>query len=101
MLEKEAGLRSWRLSREADVGGKIDAIPLPEHRIAYLDYEGPVGGNRGSVTRWDFGNYQTLTESVGFLEVELQGNRLKGRATIVRRDDGNWTFECFPSPGLE
>jgi len=101
MLEKEAALRTWRLSREADAGGKIDAIPLPEHRIAYLDYEGPVGGNRGNVTRWDFGNYQTLAESVESLEVELQGNRLKGRATILRLEDGTWTFECIPSPGVE
>lgn len=28
---------------------------LPEHRLIYLDYEGPISGDRGSVTRVDAG----------------------------------------------
>lgn len=99
MLEKEAALRSWRLSREADAGGMVDAIALPDHRIAYLDYEGPVSGNRGNVTRWDFGTYHPLAESFESLEVELQGNRLKGRATVSRLEDGSWAFQWFPTGG--
>jgi len=101
MLENEAVLRTWRLSREADAAGTIDATPLPPHRIAYLDYEGPVSGGRGSVVRWDQGDYQILLEEGELLELELRGNRLKGRATISRREDGNWGFECLPSQRLE
>lgn len=29
----------------------LDAARLPDHRRLYLDYEGPISGNRGHVTR--------------------------------------------------
>lgn len=34
---------------------------LNDHRIAYLDREGPLGGDRGEVTRVISGEYQQLT----------------------------------------
>jgi len=95
MLEKEASLRTWRLDREVDVGGIIDATPLADHRLAYLDYEGPVSGDRGNVVRWDHGGYQVLAESPRRLEVILQGNRLQGRAVLVLREQRGWSFEWF------
>ena len=97
MLENEAALRTWRLDREADAGGIIDAPPLADHRLAYLDYEGPVSGGRGSVARWDHGGYRILAESTRIVEVMLQGNRLKGRAVLALRHPGGWSFEWFPA----
>lgn len=83
MLENEAVLRTWRLSHPPDAGGEIPAEPLPPHRLAYLDYEGPVSGNRGQVTRWDRGTYTTLVDDAGRIEIELQGSKLHGRAVLV------------------
>jgi hypothetical protein len=97
MLEKEAALRTWRLSREPNSGGSIDASPLPDHRIAYLDYEGPVSGDRGKVTRWDAGQYQTTRETPEILEVQLHGNRLRGHVVIARRGEGTSSFEWYPA----
>ena len=49
MLDTGETLRTWRL--EPALPGVIRAEPLGNHRRAYLDYEGPVSGNRGSVQR--------------------------------------------------
>ena len=78
MLEKEASLRTWRLSSPPSQPGPIDAEPLADHRIAYLDYEGPVSGNRGNVTRWDHGTYEPLTDTDNRIELQLTGKKLSG-----------------------
>ena len=31
---------------------------LPDHRLVYLDYQGPISNNRGSVTRVDQGQFE-------------------------------------------
>ena len=91
MLEQAGVLLTWRLRQLPDqwhaaAPGEtpeltaVAAQRLPDHRIAYLDYEGPITGNRGQVSRWDHGHYSPLEESNGVLRVELVGQRV--RATI-------------------
>ena len=98
MLEKEAGLRTWRLSRAPGEALSIAAEPLADHRLAYLDYEGPVSGNRGSVRRFDRGEYALIGETAGRLEVKLAGTVLRGKAVIERKESANcWTFTFEPA----
>jgi hypothetical protein len=98
MLEKEAGLRTWRLARSPGEPGPIVAEPLADHRLDYLDYEGPVSGNRGTVRRFDRGTYVLEGESDHSLVVELRGSVLVGQATFVRnRDLPGWTFSFLPA----
>lgn len=97
MLEAPEGLRTWRLARPpTQEPGEIPGIPaesLPLHRHAYLDYEGPVSGNRGTVTRWDRGEYTVVGETPDRLEVVLTGKRLQGRAVLQRSSPSEtWTF---------
>ena len=97
MLEKEAGLRTWRLTRAPAGPGIIEAEPLAEHRLAYLDYEGPVSGNRGTVRAFDRGEYTAVEETAESVVVHLRGAVLQGRASIRRQSDrGGWTFEYLP-----
>jgi hypothetical protein len=91
MLEKEAALRTWRLNRPPGGPGSIAAEPLPDHRLAYLDYEGSVSGGRGTVRRFDWGEYSLLEESDNSVVVELRGEVLMGRASINSDDEG-WRF---------
>lgn len=84
MLESDGVLRTWRLETEPEVGREISAEPLADHRIAYLDYEGPVSGNRGEVRRWDAGTYEVVGETAAELVVALRGNKVRGRATLNR-----------------
>ena len=93
MLEKEAALRAWRLTRSPEESGPIDVEPLADHRLAYLEYEGPVSGNRGSVRRFDRGEYALVEETPHRIEVRLRGAALRGRAVIERNISSEpWTF---------
>lgn len=57
MIESGPSLRTWALpveiSNENPANSDTDglALALPDHRLAYLDYEGPVSGDRGTVRR--------------------------------------------------
>lgn len=84
MLETEAGLRTWALPIEPALQMPIAADELPLHRVDYLDYEGPVSRDRGSVHRWDSGTLRWIADEPHRVEVELAGERLRGRAVIER-----------------
>src|SRR5437764_12400592 len=58
LLEAGDVLRAWRLLEEPELGQTIRAEPNADHRLMYLDYEGPVSGDRGSVKRWAAGVFQ-------------------------------------------
>ena len=63
MLEREPadspGLRTFR-SPAWPIESETPLTELPDHRRAYLDYEGPVSGDRGSVTRVEAGEYSLV-----------------------------------------
>lgn len=82
MLECGTVLRTWRLDRIPDVADEISAEPLPDHRLAYLDYEGPVRGDRGSVQRVDRGDFELIRDDEDSIEVVIRGERLQGRAIV-------------------
>lgn len=86
MLEVDGVLRTWRLSAEPDTLEPIPAEPLPDHRLAYLEYEGPVSGNRGRVDRWDAGVYEWIDP--GEPRFTLAGGRLVGTFRIVADTNG-------------
>ena len=48
-------LKTWACREPPQAGVEIPCEALADHRLAYLDYEGPISGGRGSVTRWDRG----------------------------------------------
>jgi hypothetical protein len=91
MLETSAGLRTWRLAAPPALAAIVAAEPLGLHRVAYLEYEGPVSGNRGTVKRWDRGEYVPLLDNDTNVEVELRGERVCGRATIACHGTG-WSM---------
>ncbi len=89
MLEEGEALTTFRLLAEPGLGVVTDAEALPPHRMAYLDYEGPVSGGRGTVQRWDHGTYRLLSSSPAEKVVQLTGARLQ--ATLALSDkSGKW-----------
>jgi hypothetical protein len=84
MLESGGVLKTWALPRPPVSGEEIECEALADHRLAYLDYEGPVSGGRGSVTRWDRGAYTVGRQSDAEWVVELAGEKLVGQATLSR-----------------
>ena len=79
MLERDGVLLTWNLLQLPVAWGGdaeiIDATRIADHRIAYLDYEGPVSGNRGTLTRVDSGEYEVLSETDEVIRVHLYGDR--------------------------
>jgi hypothetical protein len=94
MLETAEALETWALAAEPTAYSCCLAQRLPDHRKAYLDYEGEVSGGRGRVRRWDAGNYVRLTADEWHVTVALKGNRLRGVARLERVDVSTqrWRF---------
>lgn len=82
LLEQGDTCRTWRLTAAPDSGGEVIAEPLPDHRLLYLEYEGPVSGNRGTVSLWDTGTFEWLADENGIAKVELHGRVMKGVAQV-------------------
>jgi len=82
MLDFGEALRTWRLLAEPEVGADIPAEALPDHRRAYLDYEGPVSGGRGTVTRWEAGEFELETDENDHFVVRLRCSRLPVIASL-------------------
>lgn len=93
MLDTGETLRTWRLAQPPLPGELIRAEPLGNHRRAYLDYEGPLSGNRGSVRRCDAGEFTWLADSADEVQICLDGQRCRGRACICRTPGGEWTLQ--------
>ena len=102
MLETGEVLRTWELRQlpatwaealgESSNQGSVVAVPLPDHRIDYLDYQGPLSDNRGSVSRCDAGSYETILQDVDQWELSLSGTSLSG-STQFTRVEGEWRLE--------
>jgi len=96
MFEDEGVLLTWALAQpptadESD-GSTIAAMRLTDHRLAYLDYEGPVSGDRGSVSRVDAGAFHWLERSAARMHVKLAGATLTGEVVLTRVDDDEWAL---------
>jgi hypothetical protein len=77
-----------------EIGQEMTCHSLPDHRPFYLDYEGSISGDRGSVTRWDQGTYRVKRQDDMEWVVELEGEKLKGIATLQweAKDFKEWIF---------
>ena len=94
LLEHGAILKSWRLLAEPHPGQFVVAEPNADHRQLYLDYEGEVSGNRGTVTRWDAGVYEGEIGETWV--VQWIDGRFQGTARMVQTDEGAYVFGITP-----
>jgi hypothetical protein len=92
MLESGDILRTWRLTAAPQPGMVIAATATLDHRRIYLDYEGPVSGNRGRVVRWDHGTFSWQQTESDRLAVVLNGVRLRGTVVLKRANALEWAL---------
>jgi hypothetical protein len=97
MLECNGILRTWRLAVPPEGEQEILAEASFDHRLYFLEYEGPISNNRGQVTRWDAGIYELQEESAARLTIRFDGSRLVGRALLERRGEAEWMFRRVKS----
>ena len=109
MLESNGVLKTWALAedpfqRSSAGHAKQNAKKLPDHRVMYLDYEGPVSDNRGTVSRvargelnWiEFGDKKIIAELL-FEESSdptEQRSHFLNLVELVWSQDDQWTA-CF------
>ncbi len=89
MLDVGATLRTWRLPT-IPANGDMLAEQIADHRLAYLDYEGPVSGGRGAVQRFDRGTYRVEASSDNSLDIVIMGETIRGRVHISRDNAATW-----------
>jgi len=92
MLETGHVLRTWRLLEQPVLGKTIAAEALGDHRLAYLDYEGPVSGARGTVKRWDAGSFMAVSDETESILVNMSGKRVEGSAVLTPHNEKVWSF---------
>ena len=87
MLESDIGLATWSITPQCTSGSSFtcQAMPLSPHRKHYLDYEGEISGNRGTVRRIDAGTYEQLSPKM----FKLYGTHFVGTLTL---QNGRMTF---------
>ena len=90
MLAVDGTLKTWALEAEPAAARSISAAQLDDHRLAYLEYEGPVSGDRGHVTRWDHGSYEVRQWDEDRIVVVLAGQRWRCPATASHIDLARW-----------
>jgi hypothetical protein len=99
MLEKDGVLLTWQFEQPPAGNPPRNCRRLPDHRLMYLNYEGPVSGNRGDVKVWDKGVLDLLSCSEKELHFKLRGNIIKG-IFILTCEAGpeTWLFALTANP---
>lgn len=95
MLEQDGVLRTWAINAPIVPQADLPARALPDHRLVYLDYEGEVSGQRGTVRRIASGKYAARVWTEGHVLVELRGAQLAGTAELRRADVGEMETPFF------
>lgn len=102
LLEAGDVLHTWRLV--APPGAEpIEATALGDHRRMYLDYEGPVSGQRGTVRRHDAGTFSEEIPPTPSFErrgepanaarlLHFEGTRITGWWRLEQIDGTRWRF---------
>jgi DNA polymerase Ligase (LigD) len=116
MLESGGVLRTWaleRLPRNWQVAhfrtavaypncalvspdDTVAALQLSDHRLDYLELEGPMSGDRGTVRRVAAGTYRVEHEAPGDWRLVLASDNLAASVRLSRPETENerWILSC-------
>lgn len=95
LVEDGDALRTWAVDAPIVADADLPARALPPHRRVYLDYEGPISGDRGTVLRFDAGTCRVLTWDEDHARIELFGRQLVGLVELRRVGEPptrDWAF---------
>lgn len=97
MIEQGESLATWRcpVAPEPARAQALILERLPNHRRHYLTYEGPISGNRGSVTRHDEGTCRVTQRDEGTWVIDWSGRWLNGPSLLRATGDAaqSWSLE--------
>ena len=96
MLEAGPVLWTWRLDAIPSLGGLCQARRVADHRRSYLDYEGPISGNRGEVRRIADGEFAWVEDTPCRIVIRVRGASFSGVITFERGQGEEWTLNYCP-----
>jgi len=103
MLEWEAGqtLQTYRLDKAPQriLHGPANAARIFDHPLKFLTYQGPVNKGRGGVRIIEAGTYQLVHNEHNRIELNLNGQILKGKFTLCHVKDDKWQFGAANANG--
>lgn len=91
LLQEGGRLLSWSGEPGCHCRTGRSVVQRPDHRLLYLDYEGPVSGNRGHVTRIDAGRLTWIVCMPDRVRVRLSGEQYQGILELNRAEGLQWT----------
>jgi hypothetical protein len=92
MLRAGDMLATWQVlgnPAEMQPGDELEATRLPDHRLAYLEYEGSVSRNRGRVERIERGTFQPLGDNPPARQFRIEGQQMTGAFELRAPLDGD------------
>ncbi len=95
MLESGDTLKTWQMDSPPDQIPQT-TIKIQDHRLIYLEYEGEISNNRGSVKIWDKGEISILEESDTAWSIAMEGTLLKGTYRLMTDDKIKWIWIKSP-----
>lgn len=102
MIQRPGGparpLVTFRVQRRIDWGlpSPFEALRLPDHRAAYLTFQGPVADSRGSVTRLATGDLAIEADSPDSFRARGSLGAASGTFEGSRTAGNHWSFSFTP-----
>ena len=96
MLQHKAVLWTWALDKLPEQGSNCSGKKLPDHDIKYLEYEGPISGDRGHVTRVLSGRFKWLNlnvDGISTAEMSIDDQTWKMTVQSISNQTCNFEFQ--------
>ncbi len=102
-LERNGVLASWALPRGVPPTPKDNrlAVRTEDHPLEYLDFHGEIPKGQygaGTMTIWDQGTYVAEKFTDEKVEIELRGERVRGRYAMFPTKGRNWMIHRMDPP---
>lgn len=92
MIQDGSELATWRLDQWPPKK-QLNLTQLPPHRLAYLEYEGPVSNSRGAVERVDSGECHFESQTSDNWQIQLEGHEFDGKLQLRKVEQADhWTL---------
>ena len=97
MVQAQDTLKTWSMEQMIVADQPMKARQRPDHRLIYLDYEGSVSGDRGTVRRVVGGNYRTVSWAEDRVVLQLESPQLSGELRFETEErGGDWSLLFLP-----
>jgi len=98
LLQQGNRLLGWRGDNHGHFLNGGHVVQTSDHRLVYLDYEGPLTGQRGTVKRVDAGRLTWRHCAENEFIAEIQGKQWHGVLELKKIDATKW-FSSFTFMG--